>query len=235
MRALTNREKLLLGSCFAVIFLVANAFAARFVVKNLRGSGDRITELRNQLADHEMWLADAEKAAARERWLDENMPRSEGRISKELGDLLQSMQDQLYERKIKIEQQSMQETVTENFYTEVAVRFSLRGDEKEVVDWLAGLQGPDKFVVVKSLELKIDPRAQEEEPQAICQITVAKWVSPEPGTPEPEMEAESQPETEPAGAVAEPEAESTPEPVETTSEPLTEETAQPETAGTTQG
>ena len=38
MRALTLREKWLLGLCIGVIFAVGNAFAARSVLKVLRGS-----------------------------------------------------------------------------------------------------------------------------------------------------------------------------------------------------
>jgi hypothetical protein len=179
MRGLTVREKLLLGACVAVVFLVANGFAARFIVKNLRGTGDRLATLENQLADNQMWLGDAEKADARERWLIEKMPTLSGStLGKEQGDLLQSMQDDLFERKLKIEQQSLQDIVYDNFYTEVSVRLTIRGDEAEVIEWLTTLQGPERFQVIKSLELKLDSKSRETEPQAICQVTIARWFAP---------------------------------------------------------
>lgn len=184
MRELTAREKILLGACFAVIFLVANGFAARSVVKNLRGSGDLITQLENELADHEMWLQDAEKADVRERWLAENLPSlADTTLGKEQGDLLQAMQDDLFERKLKIEQQSLQDIVYDNFYTEVAVRLTIRGEEAEVIEWLTTLQSPERFQVIKALELKIDLKSREPEPQAICQITIARWFFPDSGEP----------------------------------------------------
>lgn len=183
MRALTVREKWLLGVCFAVIFLVANGFAARAILKTLRGSGDRIRTLENELADYEMWLEEAPKADARVRWLDETLPAlEETTLGKAQGDLLQSLQDDVLDRKLKIEQQSLQDIVQDTFYTEVAVRLTIRGDENEVIEWLISLQGREKFQVIKALELKLDNRSQEEEPQAVCQITVARWFLPEGGT-----------------------------------------------------
>lgn len=184
MRELTAREKLLLGLCFTVIFLVVNGFAARSIVKNLRGSSDQIAMLKSELADQEMWLAEAEQADVRERWLAETMPSLEGTtLGKEQGDLLQAMQDQLFERKLKIEQQSLQDIETEMFYTEVAVRLRVRGNEADVIDWLISLQGPEKFVVIKSLKLEIDSKAKEEEPQAVCEITIARWYAPADSQP----------------------------------------------------
>ena len=180
MRALTVREKWLLGLCFGVIFLVANGFAARSVLKVLRGSDDHINTLKNELADYEMWLEEAPKADARLRWLAETIPTLEGStLGKEQGDLLQSMQDEIFDRKLKIEQQSLQDIVYDTFYTEVAVRLSVRGEEKEVLEWLISLQGREKFQVIKAMELELDNRSREAEPQAVCQITIARWFLPE--------------------------------------------------------
>ncbi|MEM9018213.1 MAG: hypothetical protein AAGC68_14460, partial [Verrucomicrobiota bacterium] len=173
MRKLTARETGLLSLCFGVIFLVANGFAARSIVKNLRGSGDRISELRNELADYEMWLSEAEKAEARKGWLDETMPTLSGSsLGKEQGDLLQRVQDEVFDRKLKIERQSLQDIVYDNFYTEVAVRLTVRGNETDVIEWLTTLQDTTQFQVIKSLELELDLKSKEEEPQAVCEITI---------------------------------------------------------------
>lgn len=184
MRALTVREKWLLGVCIAVIFLVANGFAARAILKTLRGSGDRIRTLENELADYEMWLDEAPKADAQLRWLDETLPSlTETTLGKVQGDLLQSLQDDLFNRKLKIEQQSLQDIGYDTFYTEVAVRLTVRGAESEIIEWLISLQNRDKFQVIKSMELELDNRSKEEEPQAVCQITIARWFLPDGNSP----------------------------------------------------
>jgi hypothetical protein len=190
MRALTLREKWLLGLCFGVIFAVANGFAARSVLKVLRGSDTKIQTLENTLADNEMWLDEAPKAEAREKWLEANMPKMSGNtLGKLQGDLIQSLQDELFNRKLRIDQQSLQEIVNETFYTEVAVRLEVEGAETAVIDWLTTLQGPDQFQVIKSLELELDNRSRELEPQAECEITIARWYHPETGDAIPVEEA----------------------------------------------
>ena len=184
MRALTVREKWLLGLCFGVIFLVGNAFAARSVLKVLRGSDSKIETLTSTLADHEMWVEDAPKADAREKWLAGKMPHlGDSTLGKLQGDLIQSLQDDLFERKLRIDQQSLQDIVSETFYTEVAVRLTVRGAETEVVGWLTTLQAPEKFQVIKAIELELDTKSKEVEPQAVCQITIARWYLPESGEP----------------------------------------------------
>lgn len=182
MRALTAREKWMLGICLGVIFVVANAFAARSVLKILRGSDAKIAALKSTLGDHEMWVEEAPKAEARERWLAANMPRMEGNtLGKLQGDLIQSLQDELYNRKLRIDRQSLQDIVYTPHYTEVAVRLEVEGPETEVVDWLTTLQGPDKFQIIKDLELELDTRSRELVPQAECEITIARWYLPETG------------------------------------------------------
>jgi hypothetical protein len=184
MRALTLREKWLLGLCLGVIFIVGNAFATRSILKVLRGSDARIADLKSTLADYEMWLEDAPKAATREKWLAEKMPPLDGAsMGKLQGDLIQSLQDDLFERKLRIEQQSLQDIVTSAFYTEVSVRLRVKGNEAVVLEWLTTLQGPEKFQIIKSLALKLDTKSKEIEPQAECEITIARWYHPESGDP----------------------------------------------------
>lgn len=193
MRPLTRRELWMLGLCLAVVFVVANAFAARSVLKVLRGSDTKIAALKSTLGDHEMWLEDAPKAEARERWLLANMPRLEGgTLGKLQGDLIQSLQDELYERKLRIDRQSLQDIVEGNHYTEVAVRLDVEGAETDVIDWLTTLQGPEKFQVIKELEIELDTRSREPVPQAECEITIARWYRPG-GEGAPSEGAEPQP------------------------------------------
>ncbi|PAW63306.1 MAG: hypothetical protein B9S36_04960, partial [Verrucomicrobiia bacterium Tous-C2TDCM] len=72
---------------------------------------------------------------------------------------------------------------------EVAVRLEVEGAETAVIDWLTTLQGPDQFQVIKSLELELDNRSRELEPQAECEITIARWYHPETGDAIPVEEA----------------------------------------------
>lgn len=211
MRALTGREKWMLGLCIGVIFLVVNGFAARSVLKVLRGSDSKIATMKNTLADNEMWLDEAPKAEAREKWLAANMPKlGENTLGKLQGDLIQSLQDEVYNRKLRIDRQSLQDIVQNQFYTEVAVRIEVEGAEREVIDWLTTLQGPDRFQIIKELELELDTRSRELEPQAECEITIARWFHPDTGEPLPVDETA----TDPPAPASEPTTAAGPERVE---------------------
>ena len=99
--------------------------------------------------------------------------------------MLQTLQDELFERKLTIDRQSLQDIEYNNFYTEVAVRLEIEGDEAVVTEWLTTLQSPEKFQVIKSLEMELDLRSREAEPQAECEITVARWFVPDSASSSP--------------------------------------------------
>ena len=196
MRGLTAREKVLLGACFLVVFLVVNAFAIRWAVKTLGGGKDSIPTLKNQLADYELWLEDSNTWAIRDDWLAKNMPiLADGATGKAQGDLLQELQDDLFQRKLKIDRQSLQEPKVEANYQEVSVKFDIRGKADTVIDWLSTLQTPEKFVVIKYLELELDSRSRETEPQAVCEIIIARWFQPPGSTLAPGAPVVEAPET----------------------------------------
>lgn len=182
--SLSKREKMLLLLCFFVIFAMANVFAFRYVKKNWGGGKGKVQALKTELADLEMWLEDADQMEAKDQWLRVNTPK-ETSMTKAQGDLLQFLQDDLFERKIKIEKQTLQEPESNDSFQEVAVSLKVRGAEKDIIEWLTTLQGAKKFQVIKRLELELDRKSREEEPQAVCEIILARWFSPlgeEPST-----------------------------------------------------
>ncbi len=202
MRGLTTREKRLLGFCLLSIFLVANLFAARAVMRSLGGSSAKITELKNELAENEMWLEEKDLWERRRDWLEANLPASLVRqrisVGNAQGELMQSLQNDLLERKLKIERQSLLEPQTTAFYDEVAVNLRVTGEAAELNRWLATLQSPERFQVIKNIELELDGRSKEVEPQAECDITVARWFAPSAGDSAAPLETEPATTPEPA-------------------------------------
>ncbi len=174
---LNKREKTLLVICLLVIFTMANAFAIRYMKKNWGGGTEKIRALKSELADLEMWLEDADEMRAKEDWLLENTPQ-EVSMTKAQGDLLQFYQDDLFERKIAIEKQTLQEPSSNEYYQEVGISLKVRGAEKDIIEWLTTIQGAKKFQVIKRLELELDRKSREEEPQSVCEITIARWFAP---------------------------------------------------------
>lgn len=199
MRGLTTREKRLLTLCLLSIFAVANLFAGRAILRALGGGDKRIKELKAELAENEMWLGDRDLWDRRSQWLREHLPPSLEQQGKSVGnaqsELMQQMQNELYERKIRIDRQSLSEPVHSTHYDEVAVYLRIRGEARVVNEWLTTLQSPDKFQVIKTIELELDDHSKEVEPQADCEITIARWFAPA-GTPEAAPNPDPQPKLE---------------------------------------
>lgn len=177
MNRLSGREKILLLACCLVVFTMANLIGFRIMKRNWGGGSGEIKVLESELADLEMWLDEADRADQRDRWLRSNIPR-ETSMTRAQGDLLQSLQDDLFERKIKIEKQSLKEPEMNDWFQSVAVSLRVRGSEKSIIEWLTTLQGAKKFQVIERLELELDRKSKEKEPQMVCEIILARWFAP---------------------------------------------------------
>lgn len=176
MRALTKREVGLLGLCLGALFLMANLVGLQVVTRGLGQSRARLQSLTMERQEQESWLAEPDPAAF-ERWLDETMPVLES-AGKSQGELLQTLQDQAFERKLTMEKQNLLEETATPFYQEVSVNVIVYGELNQIRDWLIGLQSPEKFLVVKALEIALDTKSKEKEPQARCNLTLARWFKP---------------------------------------------------------
>ncbi|MCB1235922.1 MAG: hypothetical protein KDM91_12705 [Verrucomicrobiae bacterium] len=175
---------------------MANVFAGRAVLKTLKGGGEKISALKNEIAEQDMWLEEQDYWERRRGWLDGHMPPPIDSVGKAQGDLMQEMQQQVLDRKLRIDRQNLIDPVHGANFDEVAVYLRVRGDAAVINQWVASLQSPEKFQVLKTLELELDNRARETTPQGECQITIARWFAPQG----------SQPAADPAPAEAAPEA-----------------------------
>ena len=221
MGRLSKRETGLILLCVLVAFIMANIFVGLKIHRTLGGGKEEIRRLQDQLAENRMYLEERDLWDKRRAWMDANMPAPIQSTLNAQGALAQALQDELLDRKIKIERQNLQEPVTGNYYEEVAVSLRLRGEAAVINEWLATLQSPEKFQVIKNLTLELDTKSKEAEPQAVCNVSIARWFTPKgqalavpPMTeivtdPEPTPEPEPQPETtsppEPAPPPAVPE------------------------------
>jgi len=177
MRALTKREQFLLTACAAALFAMGTLIGLQGVIRGLGESRSRIRALEMERREQESWLAEPDPAPV-ERWLDSTMPVLES-AGKAQGELLEGVQDAAFERKLELERQNLLEPESTPHYEEVSVNVILRGDLEKLRDWLIELQNPEDFLVVKSLEITVDTQSEEKEPQARCNLTLARWFQPQ--------------------------------------------------------
>jgi Tfp pilus assembly protein PilO len=178
--ALTPREKKLLLGCIGSLVLVGGMLGANEFLNRRREALERITTLENELVELKMLFEDREFWNKRAKWLRETMPATES-LGQAQAKLLEDVQNDALDLTLKLEQQRLLEPVSNENYREVAVEVRLRGDQMTLLEWLAGLQSPERFQAVKALEFQIDSKAKEKTPQAICEITLSRWFKPEAG------------------------------------------------------
>ncbi|MFN7564676.1 MAG: GspMb/PilO family protein [Prosthecobacter sp.] len=178
--ALTPREKKLLLACIGSLVLVGGMLGANDFLNRRREALARIASLETELAELKMLFEDREFWNKRAKWLRETMPATES-LGQAQAKLLEDVQNDALDLTLKVEQQRLLEPVSNENYREVAVEVRLRGDQTTLLGWMAGLQSPERFQAIKALEFEIDSRAKEKTPQAICELTLARWFKPEAG------------------------------------------------------
>ena len=178
--ALTQREKRLLGACVGALVLVGGMFAASDFMERRAAVDQKIITLQRELEENKGWYNDREFWDKRSKWLRETMPTTES-LGQAQAFLLEDIQNDALDLKFKIEKQNLLDPVNNANYREVAVDVRLRGDQTQIIGWLATLQSPERFQAIKEVEIELDPRAREKTPQAVCNLTLARWFKPEAG------------------------------------------------------
>lgn len=175
---LSNREKRLLLLCFGVLGLMATMILANAFQQKRAALLSSIASLETEIRDNESWLADREYWQKHAEWLAANMPATES-LGRAQGQLLEEIQNAALDMQVQVERQTLLEPINQTNYREVAVNVRLLGDQETLLKWLATLQSPEKFQVVKELEFEIDTRSRAPKPRARCNLTLARWFKPE--------------------------------------------------------
>jgi Tfp pilus assembly protein PilO len=174
MSKLSTREKRLLGACVAVLATMACVILLKSYMDSKAALDQKLAALTTEKRENEVWLADEAFQSKRSNWLDKTLPTTDS-LGKAQGMLLEDIQNAALEQEIKILRTTPNNPEKTAYYDEVAVQVNLRGDMATLLAWLSSLQSPERFVVVKALEIEPDSRAREKTPQIFANITVARW------------------------------------------------------------
>ena len=94
------------------------------------------------------------------------------------GIMLGALQNEIRDRRFESEKQTLVEPKAGEYFHEVAVSVRVKGEAAEIMKWLITLQQPNQFYVIKYLEVELDKKSQKKEPQALCNLTLARWFKP---------------------------------------------------------
>lgn len=160
-------EKLLLGIFAGLLLILVGGGGVLFAYRNYAEIHDEVAQLADQLENMRSQVASGEKWAARQAWIDENLPEFGARqeASTKLYEAVQAEAEKagvsLLGREILEPTQALgpdglplDEEEQVNAFDRAAVKITLNGvKEEEFYQWLHALQQPKSFIGITRLQI----------------------------------------------------------------------------------
>ena len=162
-----SSEKLLLGIFASLLLILVGGGGVLFAYRNYAEITDEVSQLGHQLETMRSQVASGEKWAARQAWIDENLPEFGARqeASTKLYEAVQAEAEKagvsLLGREILEPTQALgpdglplDEEEQLNAFDRAAVKITLNGvKEEEFYQWLHALQQPKSFIGITRLQI----------------------------------------------------------------------------------
>jgi hypothetical protein len=151
-RPLRSSEKILLSACIALIAGLGLVFFVRDHRLRSAAARKRIEALQPQLAAADASLADAPFWEQRRTWLEQTMPALDDAGTAH-SRFLEELRDGARDRGLVLGPPVLLKPEAKPHFHDLAVTLQITGPDQAVYRWLAELQSPEKFQVVKYLLL----------------------------------------------------------------------------------
>ena len=168
------REKTLLAIVGAAVVVLVSVFLIKFFIaqrdeysKQLATTRAKVETLKKRESERELW-------ATRDTWLTKNVPKlgDSDVASKELREWVLEVAKK---SNVIIESPAPSLPSNQPGRTTLALRFEAKGPWDAMFNFLADLQGPDKFTAIENAELKVN---REDKTQLKGTLSVARWFAP---------------------------------------------------------
>jgi len=173
-RSLTSSERRLLVLCVGVITLVGVFFVWRDHRSRVTAAKDKIENLESRFTAAVAAAGDAPFWRERQTWLDAAMPVM-GDSGQAHSSFLEQLQATARERGLIVASPVLLKPEGGAHHRELPVSLSVTGPDNALYRWLADLQSPEKFQLVKYLLLT---PASAKPPRMTVSITVARLYKP---------------------------------------------------------
>lgn len=151
-RPLRSSEKFLLAACLTLIGGLGLAFVLHDWQKRTAAARKKIESLKPEAAAVDASLADAPFWEKRRAWVDTHMPvLTDSGVTH--SQFLEELRTSARERGLILGPPVLQKPEGKPHYQDLAVTLQITGPDQAVYRWLADLQSPEKFQVIKYLLL----------------------------------------------------------------------------------
>lgn len=176
MSEMSSRERLMTTIVGAAIFLLVTYLVVDYFLKNqtrLRGELARNTNalavMRRQMAEKPMW-------DQREAWLLAKQPKLASEDTAGV-QLLDRVKDLAKKNAVQISSQSLRPPAHQPDYSAISVELETTSTWPSLIGLLRELQGPEEFIVLEGVNLKIDDK---DATQMRGSFKIARWYAPKP-------------------------------------------------------
>jgi hypothetical protein len=178
-RPLKSSEKLLLALCGGVMLLVAVGFTVRDHRTRKAAALAQIEELEPQLKAAQAAASDAPFWDERIAWLDATMPAI-GDSGESHSRFLEHLQSTARQRGLAIASPVLLKPEASPHRRDLAITLQISGPDQALYRWLADIQSPEKFQLVKYLLLTPQPATAQapHAPRMAGTVTVARLFKP---------------------------------------------------------
>jgi hypothetical protein len=173
-RQFKRSEKVLLGLCGGVLLLTGLWFFHDDYTKRMAAAREKIENLGPRSAAAVAAASDAPFWKERQAWLDANMPAM-GDAGMAHSNLLEQLQSTARERGLTLTSPVLLKPEAGPHHRDLSVNLQISGPDNAVFRWLAELQSPEKFQLVKYLLLT---PATATPPRMSATVTVARFYKP---------------------------------------------------------
>ena len=173
-RTFKSSEKILFALCGGVVLLVGVWFLSDIYTGRLKLAQEKIENLNPRFKAAVAAASDAPFWKERQQWLDATMP-----VMKDSGQahstLLEELQSSAAERGLRLSQPVLLKPEATPHFRELGINFQITGPDSALFRWLADLQSPEKFQVIKYMTLA---PASVTPPRMTGTLTLARLFQP---------------------------------------------------------
>jgi hypothetical protein len=174
MKRLTKSEKTLFAMCIGVLVLVAVFFGWRNHRNRMTAAREKIENLESRYTAAVAASGDAPFWSERQGWLDATMPTM-GDAGQAHTTFLEHLQKSARERGLTVAAPVLLKPEGGPYHRDLSISMQVSGADNAVFRWLADLQSPEKFQLIKYLLLT---PASASPPRMTGSVTVARLYKP---------------------------------------------------------
>jgi len=171
MNRINPRERFLICLLAGALFVLGNwALLDSFAKHYARNRADIAAKL-SEIRSMQSLIAEAKDSASHDEWIESSQPKL-GNSEQAGVQLLDQIKQIARANEVLLENPELGSVEQQPRCQAVSVQLTAKASWAGVVNFMHGLQSPDKFIVFDSATFQVDPSNAK---QMSCRLKIAKW------------------------------------------------------------